>query len=190
MSGGKYKRSRIDESRDAGNFVALPWSVLDSDAFQKLSHPARSLLLELARQYKKNNNGQLITTLAYLKTRGWTSSDTINRAKQELLNAGLIHETFKGHRPNKASWFAMTFHALYRNPRFDEGAYETFKRGAYQNKSLFSPPGRATTPFNAPLKGAGTLCLSPSGGLIKYSLESQSAPSGEHHLEIPSESDQ
>ena len=51
MANGRNPKKRgHDSSRDAGGFVALPWSVLDSAAYQGLSHPARSLLLEIARQ--------------------------------------------------------------------------------------------------------------------------------------------
>lgn len=61
-------------SRDVGGFAAIPWSVLDSHAYQTLSHPAKALLMEIARQYHGNDNGRMITTLAYLKPRGWTST--------------------------------------------------------------------------------------------------------------------
>ena len=40
---GRDKRSKGDSSRDAGGFVAMPWAVLDSHAYARLSHPARSL---------------------------------------------------------------------------------------------------------------------------------------------------
>ncbi|WP_175776624.1 hypothetical protein [Burkholderia anthina] len=87
------KGRRASSGRDPGGFVAIPWTVLDSNAYQSLSHPARSLLLEIARQYHGDDNGRMIATLAHLKPRGWTSNDTIQRAKQELLDAGLIFET-------------------------------------------------------------------------------------------------
>jgi hypothetical protein len=139
MGRSKLSHQKIDTSRDAGGFIALPWTVIDCAAYKNLSHPAKSLLLEIARQYRGTNNGKLIVTYAYLRTRGWTSSDTITRAKRELLNSGFIHETFKGHRPNKASWFALTFHSLFALPGFDVGAMETFKRGAYRQNEVLIP---------------------------------------------------
>ncbi|OAJ61489.1 hypothetical protein A6V36_24255 [Paraburkholderia ginsengiterrae] len=118
-------------SRDAGGFVPIPWMVLDSNAYIALSHPAKALLLELARQFHGDDNGRMIVTLAHLKPRGWTSYDTIQRAKKELLNAGLIHETVKGHRPHKASWYALTWLSLDKLDGFDQGASAGFVRSAY-----------------------------------------------------------
>jgi hypothetical protein len=129
------KPKRRTSNRDPGGFVAIPWVVLDSPTFQGLSHPAKALLLEIARQYHRDDNGRMIVTLAYLKPRGWTSYDTINRAKQELLGAGLIHETVKGCRPHKASWYACTWWPLDKLDGYDEGAIAGFARSAYLQTS-------------------------------------------------------
>ena len=146
----RYNHRKIDTSRDGSGFIAIPWTVVDCTAYKKLSHPAKSLLLEIARQYKGTNNGKLIATYAYLRTRGWNSSDTITRAKRELLNSGFIHETFKGHRPNKASWFALTFHSLFVLPGFDIGAMETFKRGAYSENDVLIPTSGVRKKYKVP----------------------------------------
>lgn len=131
---GKRKGSRV--SRDAGGFVAIPWVVLDSPAYRALSHPAKSLLMEIARQYHGDDNGRMIVTLAYLSPRGWSSNDTINRAKNELLEANLIYETAKGRRPNKASWYAVTWAALDELDGYDSGARAGFVRSAYRDAKL------------------------------------------------------
>ena len=122
-----------DSNRDAGAFVALPWSVLDCPAYANLSHPARSLLIEFARQVGKNNNGRLLASAAYLNKRGWKSDDVIFRAKRDLLEAAFIFETVKGHRPNKASWFAVTWRALDPHPSHDPGVKAAFQRSEYRN---------------------------------------------------------
>ncbi|MBN3788298.1 hypothetical protein [Burkholderia sp. Ac-20353] len=88
-------------------------------------------MLEMARQYHGDDNGRLIATLAHLKPRGWTSNDTIQRAKQELLDAGLIYETAKGRRPNRASWYALTWQTLDKLDGYDEGTAAGFVRSAY-----------------------------------------------------------
>lgn len=129
ISGGR----RIDQGRDAGGFVALPWSVLDCPAYAALSHPARALLLEFARQLGKDNNGRLLSSRAYLIGRGWKSADVIQRAKTELLAADFIFETVKGQRPNRASWYAVTWRVLDRHPGYDVGTLEGFRRGAYRH---------------------------------------------------------
>lgn len=123
---------KFSGGRISGGFLAFPWSVLDSTAWYDLSHVARSLLVDMARQYRGTNNGQLLLSRAHLSKRGWNSSDTITRAKRELLASGLIFETVKGHNPNKASWYALSWRDLDRHPGYDDGAFEAFKRGAYR----------------------------------------------------------
>lgn len=137
------KRRKEPSGRVPGGFVALPWAVLDSPAFRQLSHPARALLLEIARQYVRDNNGRLLTSMRYLRTRGWKSADVVGRAKAELIEGGFIHETVKGHRPNRASWYAVTWQTLDRHPDYDPGATVTFRRAAYERPAALV---LATTP--------------------------------------------
>jgi len=172
MANGRNGRKRFDSGRDPGGFVALPWSVIDSPAYQGLSHPAKSLLLEIARQFVRDNNGCLLASGAYLKLRGWSSNDVISRALKELIKAGLIHQTVMGHRPNKASWFAVTWRTLDRHREYDAGAIETFHRGAYltqtaiKNTSLTPPHGVAKM-LIAPPDGVETARVAPSRGAIR-----------------------
>lgn len=185
MANGRSNGSRGDSGRDSGGFVALPWSVLDCPAYARLSHPARSLLFELARQFVRDNNGRLLASAAYLSKRGWKSADVITRAKRELIAAGFIHETVMGHRPNKASWYAVTWRALDKLPGYDAGAAETFRRGAYQNATL-RPSHGAERPFIAPSHGAVIVPPTPSHGAIRPVLRVLSTPSHGNHLEKPS----
>lgn len=124
--------SKKESGRFPGGFIALPWAVLDSPYYADLSHPARALLLELARQYMGDNNGRLLASAAFLYKRGWKSSDVISRAKRQLLDGGFFHQTVQGHRPNKASWYALTWQTLDRRAEYDPGTVETFKRGAFR----------------------------------------------------------
>lgn len=164
-NGREPKRKNVDTDRMPGGFSPLPWSVLDSKVFLGLSHPARSLLLEIARQDVRSSNGRLLLSSKHLSKRGWTSNDTIHRAKAELLNAGLIHETVKGHRPNKASWYAVTWYRLYPHHGFDAGAVEGFKLGAYldtdiKNACLKPPRGIGSTSI-APPYGSRAQTITP-----------------------------
>lgn len=132
MANGRNKGAKGDTGRDAGGFIALPWSVVDSPAYQALGYPARALLTDIARQFVRDNNGKLLCSMAYLGSRGWKSNDVITRAKAELMAAGFIYETVKGQRPNKASWYAVTWRVLDKHPGYDAGAAEGFVRGAYR----------------------------------------------------------
>ena len=192
MANGRNKGKKIDVKRDPGGFVALPWSVLDCAAYALLSHPARSLLWEFARQYIRDNNGRLLASGVYLAKRGWKSSDVIYRAKKELLDAGFIHETVMGHRPNKASWYAVTWHALDKLAGYDLGAAETFKRGAYRENiplktASVIPPHGVERGAIAPPDGVEIVPSTPSHGAIKVLLPQLPTPSHGNHLEMPSD---
>lgn len=135
---GRDKR-RSKAGRDAGGFSAIPWAVLDSQAYRALSYPARALLLEMARQLRGDNNGSLLCSRAYMANRGWKSWDVVHRAKGELLAAGFLHETVMGQRPNKASWYAVTWLTLDKIDGFDPGAASTFVRSAYRQREAPAP---------------------------------------------------
>lgn len=190
MANGRNKGRKGDAGRDSGGFVALPWSVLDCPAYAALSTHAKALLLEVARQFHRDDNGRMLLSRAYMATRGWKSNDTIAKAKNELLNGGFIFETVKGHRPNKASWYAVTWRTLDKMPGYDEGMAQLFERGAYQKsaplKKILTPPrgtGRASI---VPPHGTETQSTVPPAGTIKAIFRGLSVPPHGHPLEKPS----
>ena len=190
MANGRSNGKKGDAGRDSGGFVALPWSVLDCPAYAHLSHPAKALLMEVARQFVRDNNGRMLLSGAYLSKRGWNSADVVTRAKRELLDAGFIFETVKGHRPNRASWYAVTWRTLDKLPGYDMGAALTFERGAYQQsaplkKSLTPPHGVERTAI-APPHGVERMPPTPPHGAIKAVLSHPSTPSHGNHLDVPS----
>ena len=194
MSDGRNKNSKGDTGRDTGGFVALPWSVMDCAAYARLSHPAKALLYELGRQFVRDNNGRMLLSGAYLAKRGWKSADVITRAKRELLAAGFIFETVKGHRPNRASWYAVTWRTLDKLPGYDTGAALTFERGAYQKsaplKKSLTPSRGVESPAIAPPHGVERMLSTPPHGAIKATLGHFSTPSHGNHLEMPSTANQ
>ena len=187
-NGRSAGRKKGDPGRDGGGFVAMPWSVLDCPAYARLGHPARSLLHELARQFVRDNNGRLLASAAYLSKRGWTSVDVITRAKRELLAAGFIHETVKGHRPNKASWYAVTWRDLDRIPGYDSGSVAAFERSAFlkseaKNGACLRPSGGVERHAIAPAGGVGSPSPAPPHGAIRIVFGGPPTPSGGDHLE-------
>jgi hypothetical protein len=107
MSRNKFKGTAAKSI--GGQFLKLPYVVLKSNAYRALSHPARSLLMDIAMQFAGHNNGSLVACKKYLLPLGWSSADTVSRATKELVNRGLLMETRKGARPNKAAWFALAW---------------------------------------------------------------------------------
>lgn len=190
-NGRNPKRKGHDTSRDQGGFIALPWSVLDCPAYARLSHPAKGLLFEVARQFVRDNNGRMLLSRAYLSTRGWKSADTITNAKRELLEGGFIFQTVMGHRPNKASWYAVTWRALDKLTGYDAGMALLFERGAYQRSTPFIrtsliPPAGIRRAVIVPPAGTETLPTVPPAGTIKAVLGALSVPPAGHHLDMPS----
>lgn len=182
---------RAHSGRDAGGFVALPWSVLDCPAYAALSANAKALLLEVARQYCRDNNGRLLLSRAHMSTRGWKSVDMIAKGKQELLAAGFIHETVKGQRPNKASWYAVTWQSLDKIQGFDPGAELLFQRSAYMKKASVKnapliPSHGTERAAIAPPHGTGAPPPVPPHGAMEGVFQVSSVPPHGHHLEMPS----
>ena len=77
-------------------FMRLPRPVYNSDNFKKLSASALKLLVDITVQYNGGNNGDLHASLNPMRSRGWKSSSTLNRARQELVYYGFIELTRQG----------------------------------------------------------------------------------------------
>jgi hypothetical protein len=140
----------------SGRFTALPHSLLDSVAFVGASHMARSLLYELMRQHNpqvgstgKGNNGHLHLSCKWLRSRGWSSNDGIQKAKQELLARGLIIKTREGGLNNGADKYAVTWMAITNFVGLDIQAKD-YHPGAYQLLGPFAQPPAKRQPGEPP----------------------------------------
>ncbi len=104
-------RLRTKGRKEIGSFVALPHAVLEHPNFTKLSPRAVKLLIDIYAQYRGNNNGDLCAAFTIMKTRGWTSKDQLQKAKDELLEVGWLIVTRQGGR-NKPTLYAVTFQPI------------------------------------------------------------------------------
>ena len=192
MTNGASQKKKMGNSiRVCGSFVALPWMVIDCPNYQKLSANARSLLIEVARQYASGNNGRLLFSRAYLSKRGWNSSDMIAKGKKELIAGNFIYETVKGHRPNMASWYAITWQSINAIDGYDMGALKGFEKGAFIKNTPFTikglRPSHGTVEDKiAPPCGTKVNVSRPPCGAIKAISNASSAPQCGHLLELPS----
>ena len=130
MARNRHKGNRIGEG-----FVALPYSVLNSPLFMALSPHAVKLMLDLAAQYRGDNNGDLSAAWKLMQPRGWRSEATLHKAKRELLDAGFLYEARKGRRPNVCSLFALTWFVFDDSDKFDPGAKSGFVRNEFRFKA-------------------------------------------------------
>ncbi|MDO9313351.1 MAG: hypothetical protein Q7T97_02250 [Burkholderiaceae bacterium] len=190
MATKKFKGNR--DKRDGRQFVLLPHVVLESPGYRLATHPARSLLIDIAMQYTGHNNGKLVACAKYLKVKGWNSNATIVRARHDLIDCGLLIETRKGARPNKAAWFALSWLDLDQGQGLDidptfyrRGAYMTPDKIAIQNTAP-APSGGAAATTIAPPDGARASTVAPPGGAIRHPASTLPALSGGAYLEIPS----
>lgn len=96
MGANVSRRNRRPVEAIGADYAAIPWSVLDGEAFQGATPRAKAMLFEAIRQLNGRNNGHLNLALSTLRKRGWKSADAIQAAKTELLARGLLIRTKLG----------------------------------------------------------------------------------------------
>lgn len=92
-------------------FARLWHSLLDLPEYIDLTDKSKALLMDLLRQYNGVNNGDFSITLSIMKKRGWNSNGKLTRARDELIEAGLILQTRQGGR-HKCSLYGVTWEPL------------------------------------------------------------------------------
>ncbi len=158
-----YKGSK--GKRDGDRYVALPHVVIDSPSYRALGHPARALLIDIARQYTGSNNGRLVACAKYLKPLGWKSNDTVSRALVELKEKALLIETRMGMRPNRATWFALAWYSLDNSDGMDIDP-RTYRTGQYKIAAL-SPSGGVERVRIDPAGGVSASPTTPPHGAMR-----------------------
>lgn len=101
-------RSKIKARGGSPPFFQLYHKLLDSPLYINLPHTAKSLLIDMSRQYNGHNNGDFCVTKKILEKRGWTSNSTMWRALNALLESGLVLLTRQGGR-NQCSLYAFSW---------------------------------------------------------------------------------
>ena len=107
---GRGRRASNHGARRADSYVRIFASVHSHPSVLTLPHPAFRLWFELRAQWIGSNNGQLKIVYSMMARRGWKSHSTLERARDELLQRGLIKRT-KYCGPNafhRASLYALT----------------------------------------------------------------------------------
>lgn len=137
MASYSKSKGRKDSNK---SYVGIPLWVAELDEFINLSFSAKSLLFELAYQYRGYNNGDLTVAYNVLKKRAWKSRTTIERARDELIEADLIVCTRVGQFLNPGglcSLYALRWRPINENPRkFD---YDDIPKGKRQPRMPHKP---------------------------------------------------
>lgn len=154
MAGGRarYRGSKYNEP-----FCGIVRSVFESPAFAALSPHACKLLLELVGQFRGDNNGNLTAAWSVVSKRGWRSRTTLWRCKAELIEAGFVYVTRKGHMPSTCELLALTWFPLDVSPKFDPEALACFAPKAYAKSTpLAMPQAKPKRDWTLPNGGRGS----------------------------------
>jgi hypothetical protein len=141
------KRKKSPETV-SGGYTAIPWKVLDSQAFIGATDRAKSLLYALMRQHNGSNNGRLQLTNKWLSEHGWPSAGMNSKSREELVDRGLIIQTRRGGLNFGSNWYALTWVAITNFVGLEVSA-QTYHPGAWagcslKNTARRNPPKRET----------------------------------------------
>lgn len=125
----------------SGGYGAIPWMVMDSISFKGASDKAKALLFALMRQHTGNNNGRLHLAKQWLYNQGWTCHENNAKARNELIERGLVVQTKWGGLNMGADLFALTWYDISNYVGLDITA-KGYARGAYQLCKLPRTPRR------------------------------------------------
>lgn len=95
-------------------YAAIEHRVIDSLAFADLKPSSVALLLILARQLTKDNNGHLQATWSYCRKRGIGSENTLRAAISDLIEHGFICRTRSRGANKVAALYAVTWLTIKR----------------------------------------------------------------------------
>jgi hypothetical protein len=123
------KKKRPLEAVDS-SYTPIPHVILDSEAFINAPTRAKALLFDLLRQHNGYNNGHLHLAVQWLKDRGWTSVDQVQKAKNELLEHQLVIKTRLGGLGIGADRYALTWVHISNYSGLEVSA-RTYERGLW-----------------------------------------------------------
>lgn len=168
-------------------FFALPIWVMRHPSFRAASHRARALLLDVGLQFRGHNNGSLVLCDKVMRPLGWNSRSGLFKAKQELLDLGLLVETRRGARPNKASWYALGWRTLDVTHGLDIDPSKYVTLAARKIDSRPPPHGLESTSIRPPHGLSTSASRPPHGRMPGTSGTSPRPPHGQYlDVAIPS----
>lgn len=135
----KNKQARLESI--SGGYAAIPWAVLDSVSFKGASEKAKALLFALMRQHTGNNNGHLHLAKKWLYNHGWTCHENNSKARNELIDRGLVVQTKWGGLNIGSDLFALTWYDITNYVGLDISV-KGYSRGAYLLCNLAPTPRR------------------------------------------------
>lgn len=132
-------QSSVTKTTTKHPFISIDHRIIDSPAFADLKPTAQVLILFIARQLKKDNNGFLQATFSWCKRFGIGSEHTLRDSIAQLISHGFIYRT-RSHGANGAwATYALTWLPITKK----EGLFLAgFVPMAYRN---WTPPEKKTS---------------------------------------------
>ena len=103
--------SRAKGRGNGGGYFHFPHAISTQSNIAQMSYHAKALLLDLGSQYKGYNNGDLSIVWQFMVKRGWKSKQTLYKARDELLELGLVVITQYGDR-KRPTLYALTWREI------------------------------------------------------------------------------
>ena len=125
----------------SGGYGAIPWAVMDSISFMGATDKAKALLFALIRQHNGSNNGRFHLAKKWLYNQGWTCPENNSKARNELIQRGLVVQTKWGGLNMGADLFALTWYDITNYVGLDISA-KSYSRGTYTLCNLKPTPRR------------------------------------------------
>ena len=149
------RAAQAQSKRESGGFVAMPYIVIRSEEWGRLSAHAVKALMDLVAQYSGSNNGDFDACWEKMSTRGWRSKDTLYKGINELMAAKFIIKTRQGQkRKGFPTLYGVTFHKL-NDCRGKLDVSGSDFRGAWRkNQNPPKPPEIVRYPKNADARAA------------------------------------
>ncbi len=154
--------------RVEGQFLALPYDVIQSPAYRSLSFPARCLLIDIATS---GPNGRCTATRKRLHQLGWTSNGVVTRALAELENRGLLVTTRQARWPRQAALYAVTWWSLQHTDDLDIDP-RLYRKGLYREYAPAAPVAKSARPGGGPMQAS----IGPSRGPISAPIRPPDGP--------------
>jgi hypothetical protein len=126
-------------------YAAIEHRVIDSPAYADLSFSARAMLIQIARQLTKTNNGLLQATYSDMRRFGFDSEHTICRAIKELISHGMIYRTRAGGYHLGAAQYAVTWLPIKSSKGLFLDGFKPCSWRDWKREEKNSPPAKVQT---------------------------------------------
>lgn len=170
MAADRTEQNRRGQSSSAKTatkhpFISIEHRVIDSPAFADLKPTAQVLILIIARQLRKDNNGHLGATHSWCKRFGIGSEHTLRDSIAQLISHGFIYRT-RSHGANGAwATYALTWLPITQKDGlflagFVPMAYRNWtapEKKTSRQKVQDAPGKKCSFTHEVPAESAGTL---------------------------------